>query len=166
MATFVFLWNPTNASYPADEYAGHVAATAAGGVVEGRWSTGSRRSGLHAGDRAFLLRQKTDRGIVAAGRLVDGEVFVDRHFEDPSRLRTYTRIRWERLLAAEDRLPIEELRHAVPGFGWNTVYGSGQQVRPPADHLLDEVWHRHLDRLAAESSGRAARPVPDRPHPA
>ncbi len=154
-ATFVFIWNPTNSSYPADQYAAHVAATAAGGVVEGRWSTGSRRSGLHAGDRAFLLRQKVDRGIVAAGRLVDGEVFVDRHFEDPLRLKAYTRIRWERILAAADRLPVEELLHAVPGHGWNTVYGSGQRVRPPADVVLDQVWRRHLDDLGDEPPGES-----------
>ena len=147
MATFVFIWNPTNSSYAPDLYAAHVAETAAGGVVDGRWSTGSRRGGLRGGDRAFLLRQRTDRGVVAAGHLVDGEVFVDRHFEDPSRLKAYTRIRWERIVAADDRLPIEELLHAVPGHGWNTVYGSGQQVRPPADVRLDEAWRAHLDRL-------------------
>jgi hypothetical protein len=147
VATFVFIWDPTNSSYGPDDYAAHVARTAAGEVVEGRWSTGSRRRGLRSGDRAFLLRQRVDRGIVAAGRLVDGEVFVDRHFADPSRLKSYTRIRWERTLAAEDRLPIEELLHAVPGHGWNTVYGSGQRVRPPADVLLEDVWRRHLEEI-------------------
>ena len=147
MSTFVFIWDPTNSSYRADEYAAHVGLTAAGGVVDGRWSTGSRRRGLQGGDRAFLLRQRVDRGIVAVGRLVDGEVFVDRHFEDPSRLKTYTSIRWERIVAAEDRLPVEELLIDVPGHAWNAVYGSGQQVRPPADALLDEVWRRHLDRI-------------------
>ncbi len=147
MATFVFIWDPTNSSYGPEDYAAHVARTAAGGVVEGRWSTGSRRRGLRGGDRAFLLRQRVDRGIVAAGRLVDGEVFVDRHYEDPLRLKSYTRIRWECTLAAEDRLPIEELLRDVPGHGWNTVYGSGQQVRSPADVVLEEVWRRHLDRI-------------------
>jgi hypothetical protein len=147
VATFVFIWDPTNSSYPADLYAAHVATTAAGGVVDGRWSTGSRRHGLRPGDRAFLLRQRVDRGIVAAGHLVDGEVFVDRHFEDPSRLKAYTRIRWERVVAADDRLPVEELLHAVPGHGWNTVYGSGQRVRPPADARLADVWRRHLERI-------------------
>jgi hypothetical protein len=147
MSTFVFIWDPTNASYPAGEYAADAAATAAGRVVDGRWSTGSRRRGLQGGDRAFLLRQRVDRGIVGAGRLVDGEVFVDRHYEDPSRLKSYTRICWERLVTADDRLPIEELLRDVPGHAWNAVYGSGQQVRAPADVLLDEVWRRHLDRL-------------------
>ena len=150
MSTFVFIWNPTNSSYPSDDYAADVARTAAGGVVEGRWSTGSRRTGLRPGDRAYLLRTRVDRGIVAAGRLVDGEVFVDRHFADPSRLKSYTRICWERVVAADDRLPVEELLRDVPGHGWNTVYGSGQQVRPPADALLDEVWRRHLGRLGPE----------------
>ena len=147
MSTFVFIWNPTNSSYGADDYAAHVARTAEGGVVDGRWSTGSRRSGLRRGDRAYLLRTRVDRGIVAAGRLVDGEVFVDRHFADPSRLKSYTQICWERVVAADDRLPVEELLRDVPGHGWNTVYGSGQQVRPPADALLDEVWRRHLERV-------------------
>ncbi|HEX8519722.1 MAG TPA: hypothetical protein VF667_09035 [Pseudonocardia sp.] len=147
MATFVFIWDPTNASYPAGQYAAHVAVTAAGGVVEGRWSTGSRRRGLQGGDRAFLLRTRRERGIVAAGHLVDGEVFLDRHYADPSRLKAYTRIAWERLVPADDRLPVEELLRDVPGHAWNAVYGSGQQVRPPADDVLEEVWNRHLDRL-------------------
>jgi hypothetical protein len=149
--TFVFIWDPTNASYPPDDYAAHVGTTAAGGTVDGRWSTGSRRQGLHGGDRAFLLRQRVERGIVAAGRLVDGEVFTDRHFEDPSRLKSYTRIRWERIVAADDRLRIEELLRDVPGHAWNAVYGSGQQVRPPADAVLDDVWRRHLERLDPRS---------------
>lgn len=147
MSTFLFIWDPTNSSYGAELYAAHVAVTAAGGVVDGRWSTGSRRRRMTGGDRAFLLRQRVDRGIVAAGRLVDGEVFVDRHFEDPARLRSYTRICWERILAADDRLPIEELLRDVPGHAWNAVYGSGQQIRPPADVTLAEVWRRHLERL-------------------
>lgn len=145
MATFLFIWNPTNASYPPGDYARDVATTERGGVVEGRWSVGSRRGGLRRGDRAFLLRQHVDRGIVASGRLVDGEVFVDRHFADPTRLKAYTRITWDRLVRADDRLTIEELLDTVPGHRWNHVYGSGQQVRPPADVLLDDVWCRHLE---------------------
>lgn len=145
MATFLFIWNPTNASYPPGDYARDVATTERGGVVEGRWSVGSRRGGLRRGDRAFLLRQHVDRGIVASGRLVDGEVFVDRHFADPTRLKAYTRITWDRLVQADDRLTIEELLDTVPGHRWNHVYGSGQQVRPPADVLLDDVWCRHLE---------------------
>ena len=147
MSTFVFIWDPTNASYPPDEYAAHVAATAVGRTVDGRWSTGSRRRGFERGDRAFLLRTRRDRGLVAAGRLVDGEVFLDRHYADPARLKAYTRIRWERLLPADDRLPVEELLRDVPGHAWNAVYGSGQRVRPPADALLQDIWRRHLDRV-------------------
>ena len=148
MPTFVFIWDPTNSSYPGDEYAADVATTASGGVVEGRWSTGSRRRGLHAGDRAYLLRTRVDRGIVAA-RAPGRRRGVRRPaLRGPSRLKSYTRIRWERIVTADDRLPVEELLHAVPGHGWNTVYGSGQQVRPPADALLEEVWRRHLERIS------------------
>ena len=149
--TFVFIWNPTNASYPPDDYARDVARTAAGVVVDGRWSVGSRRGGMAAGDRAFLLRQKRDRGIVASGHLVDGEVFVDRHYADPLGVKFYTAIRWERIVRAEDRLTVEELLDTVPGHGWNTVYGSGQQVRPPADELLEQAWQAHLDRMTGEA---------------
>ncbi len=150
MATFLFIWNPTNASYPPGDYARDVATTERGGGVEGRWSVGSRRGGLRGGDRAFLLRQHVARGIVASGRLVDGEVFVDRHFADPTRLKAYTRITWDRLVRADDRLTIEELLDTVPGHRWNHVYGSGQQVRYPADDLLEEVWRGHLDRIRSD----------------
>jgi hypothetical protein len=151
VSTFVFIWNPTNASYPPDDYAADVATTAACEVVEGRWSVGSRRRGMAAGDRAYLLRQKSDRGIVASGHLVDGEVFVDRHYADPTRVKYYTAIRWERIVRAEDRLTVEELLDTVPGHGWNTVYGSGQQVRPPADDLLAQAWRAHLDRTSSDA---------------
>ena len=153
MTTFVFIWDPTNASYPPDDYAADVAVTAAGGVVDGRWSVGSRRRGMSGGDRAFLLRQKTDRGIVASGYLVDGEVFTDRHYADPARLKSYTHIRWDRIVPADDRLPIEELLDTVPGHRWNNVYGSGQEIKPPADVLLAEAWQIHLGRLRAAEAG-------------
>ena len=66
MATFLLTWNPK--AWPESDYAAAVAATAAGRPVRRRWGVGQRRSGITAGDRAFLARVVRDRGVVATGR--------------------------------------------------------------------------------------------------
>jgi len=54
---------------------------------------------------------------------------------------------WDRVLPVADRLPFEELLHDVPGHDWRHIYGSGQQVRPPADVALQQRWDEHLADL-------------------
>lgn len=149
MTTFLLTWNATETGYARTNYHADIAATAAGRIVRGRWSFGSRRAGAAPGDRVFLLRQRVDRGIVAAGTLVDGVIFADAHWAgDRGRLTHYADVHWDRVLPVADRLPIEELRYAVPDHHWNFVFAGGQQVRPEAAEALAKVWQDHLAQLA------------------
>ena len=44
-----------------------IKVTASGESWPGTWSVGVRKQGISLGDRALLLRQHRDRGIVASG---------------------------------------------------------------------------------------------------
>ena len=143
MATFLLIWNASEAGYAT--HGADVAETAAGRTVRGNWSFGGRRGGTAPGDRVFLLRQRSDRGIVASGTLADGVIFPDAHWEgDARRVTHYAEILWDTVLPVADRLPIEDLRHDVPGHHWNAVFANGQRVRPPADEALERRWAEHL----------------------
>ncbi|HET6534165.1 MAG TPA: hypothetical protein VFH03_26590 [Actinoplanes sp.] len=152
MTTFLLTWNASETGYARTNYRSDIAATAAGRTVRGRWTFGSRRGGTAPGDRVFLLRQRTDRGIVASGTLADGVIFPDAHWTgDPRRLTYYADVLWDHVLPVADRLSLEDLRHDVPGHHWHAVFASGQQVRPPNDRLLDDRWARHLADLSPHS---------------
>ncbi len=143
MSTFLLTWNASDTGYAT--HAADVAATAAGRTVQGRWTFGSRRSGAAPGDRVFLLRQRTDRGIVASGTLADGLIFPAAHWAgDPRKVTHYAEIVWDTVLPVADRLPIADLLHDVPGHHWNAVFASGQRIRPPADEALEKRWAEHL----------------------
>ncbi len=143
MTTFLLTWNASETGYAT--HASDIAETAAGRTVRGRWSFGSRRGGTSPGDRVFLLRQRAERGIVASGTLADGLIFPAEHWEgDPRRVTHYADVLWDNVLPVADRLPIEDLLHDVPGHHWNTVFGSGQRIRPPADEVLEKRWSEHL----------------------
>jgi len=151
VATFILIWDGSESGYAEADFTADVATTAAGGVVAGNWSVGSRRGGMFPGDRVFLLRQGTDRGVVAAGHVTDGLVFEDEHWADPTKTAAYTGITWDRVLPVEDRLRFEDLLAHVPHH-WNNIMGSGQELRPPSDAVLRALWEDHLKDLGAEGS--------------
>ena len=148
VTTFILTWDGSDTGYFRTNYHRDIRATAAGSTVRGRWSFGSRRSGAAAGDRVFLLRQKTERGIVASGRLADGVIFPAPHWAgDPGKLTYYAEVLWDRVVPVADRLPFAELLHGVPGHNWNHIFASGQRVRPPSDTALADLWTEHLRDL-------------------
>jgi hypothetical protein len=150
LTTFLLIWDASDTGYPPANLAADIAATAAGRLVPGRWTFGSRRGGTAAGDRVFLLRQHRERGIVAGGTLADGVIFPAAHWQGhPARSTFYAEVLWDRVLPVADRLPFTELLHDVPGHDWRHIYGSGQQVRPPADGALLRRWTEHLADLAS-----------------
>jgi len=167
VTTFILTWDGTESGYAAADYAHDIATTADGGVVPATWSFGSRRSGTSRGDRVFLLRQGTDRGIVASGRLTDGTVFEDQHWADPTRTAAYAEVEWHRVLSVEDRLDFQRLSARVRRHHWNNIMGSGQELMPPSDAELADLWADHLTAIDAggvhwalspgETLGRQAR---------
>jgi 5-methylcytosine-specific restriction enzyme A len=136
MATFLLTWNPDGPGLPESRLV-------AGRRLAGRWGVGVRRSGISAGDRAFLLRQHRQRGIVAAG-LFTGEIYPDEHWNGSGRVTTYADVAFDEVPALADRLPVDLLRAEVPGVAWNHLQGSGVRVRPPHDRDLEELWRDHL----------------------
>jgi 5-methylcytosine-specific restriction protein A len=81
---------------------------------------------------------------VAAGRLVDGDIYEGEHWADPARVAHYVDIEWDDVVSIGDRLPLDELVAAVPGHHWNVVLASGQQVAPPNDVRLEALWTAHV----------------------
>lgn len=144
MTTFILAWDGGDAGYAPSKLTADIEATVRGEVVSGTWSVGSRRSGMDPGDRVFLLRQGDARGIIASGRLYDGEIFPGPHWADPEKTAYYTRVDFDHVLATGERLLIETLFSEIPGHHWNNILGSGQMVAPPSDEQLDLVWSDHL----------------------
>jgi 5-methylcytosine-specific restriction enzyme A len=67
MTTFLLTWNPDGQGWPEDDHAAAVEAATAGDEPAERWSVGIRKSGVSIGDRAYLVLQHHERGIVASG---------------------------------------------------------------------------------------------------
>src|SRR5262245_30130644 len=101
MATFVLTWSPDAYQFDEAEYEDYVEQTASGQIVEGNWSTGNRRSLIKRGDRAFLLRQHSERGIIASGEFTS-PVYPDEHWDESGREANYAKIKWEHWLHADD----------------------------------------------------------------
>lgn len=139
---FILNWNPEKWHWDDEEYAHEVAETAKGRWVNGRWSVGSRTGGIRPGDRAFLLRQHTDRGIVSSGRFTS-EVFPAPHWDGSSRTANYADVSWNLTLDTDNRLPVEELIEFVPEVAWNRLQGSGTQVPQSAAERLIDLWANH-----------------------
>jgi hypothetical protein len=159
VATFLLTWNPEAGGWSATEYDAVVEASAAGAPVRGRWGVGIRRSGIAAGDRAFLLRQRRERGIVASGWF-ESEIYAAPHWRGGARQpTTYADIVLDVLVAVRDRLPVPELQQVVPGVSWNYLQGSGVRAHAPSEEKLERAWTAHLRGLPGRRSryGVAAR---------
>jgi 5-methylcytosine-specific restriction enzyme A len=143
MSTFLITWNPDNWLWPQDEFDAAVEATAAGRPYPDRWSVGIRKSGINAGDRAFLVRQKRDRGIVGSA-VFTSPIFEHPHWDNSGRLTTYADLEFDVLLPIEDRFEIEEVRRSVPGVVWDRLQGSGVRVDGLAADLLEHAWCAHV----------------------
>ena len=158
MADFILTWNPEKTEVNCDDF---VKLTAKGAVVpDENWSVGSRTSGIGYGDRAFLLRQRSKRGIVACGS-VTSTVYQDQHWEDPERLANYVDLIWNVWLNADDRLQVEELKQQVPGVHWDHLQGSGVKVPDDAAAPLDRLWESHLRNLGRQPPRLAFQEIAD-----
>lgn len=144
VSVFILIWDGTDDGWPPDMYAAAVQDTAAGRVVREPWSTGTRHGGAAAGDRVFLYRQQPEHGIVAAGRLVDGTIRQRAHCRHADTLAWSTDVTWDQVLDLDDRLAMETLQARVPAVHWARIQSSGQQVNPPADADLEQLWATHL----------------------
>lgn len=139
-AVHLLTYNPERWAW--DDYDETVERVRAGGTSEGRWSVGQRVRGIDVGDWVFLLRQGSgERGLLGAGR-VAAEPFADEHWDESGGTTQYVQVDWLELLQPDDIIPLDEIRTAVPEFGWNHVYSSGRTVPEPAATALVTLWER------------------------
>lgn len=150
LATYLLVYNPDRWVWPDNEYAEAVRITAAGDVWPGRWSVGSRRHGISPGDRAFLMRQKRDRGLIASGHFTS-DIYEAEHFDGSPGLIPYADIEWDILLPIEDRLTVEDLKMEVPGVAWDRLQGSGVAVQPAEESGLETAWGAHVPQAPYRS---------------
>jgi 5-methylcytosine-specific restriction protein A len=143
MATFLLTWNPDSQGWPDDDYSAAVEAAAVGVAPPDRWSVGLRKSGIAAGDRAYMVRQRHERGIVASGWFTDG-IYEDEHWDGSGRKTAYANVEFDVVLPVSDRLDIDVLKRRVPAVVWDRLQGSGVAVVPPNDSLLERVWKAHV----------------------
>jgi 5-methylcytosine-specific restriction protein A len=143
--TFILTWNPDRWAWAADEYARAVQVTAAGESWNESWSVGLRTGGIVAGNRALLLRQKRDRGIVASGVFTSG-LEADEHWDGSGRPTMYAPINWDTVLEVDDRLPVEMLKDKVSAVHWDRIQGSGVAVPASSTQELAKLWSEHTRR--------------------
>lgn len=140
-------WNPINFDW-GDDYLDAIDRTTNGERVESEWSTGSRKTDLAHGDRAYLLRQgKEPRGIVASGWLT-GTVHDGKHWDRSGRAAHYVNVEWDTVLAAQDALPWDKLEAEMPTQDW-TPQGSGTSIRPENLEPLERLWAEHLTDITS-----------------
>ena len=141
MSTFILTWNADRWDWEAEDREQEISDTNAGFLVDGRWSTGNRKSGIQIGDRAFLLQQGRTRGMVGSGWFTS-EVFQEQHWADPDRQANYADVEWDVLLSDDDLLATEELKQLVPGVEWDNLLASGLHVSEDAATLLETLWEQ------------------------
>jgi len=139
---YIMTWNPTKWTWDDDEFDEIVQRTTAGEIIAERWSTGNNGSIL-AGERVFLLRQATERGIIGAGHTTS-EVYQAPHWDGSGKQARYVQADWETILSVEDVLPIEALENARLGVKWNYVLASGNSVPTQSVESLEALWREHL----------------------
>ena len=153
---FILTWNPDRWMWPPEDHARAIQVTAAGGTMRDQWSVGLRTGGIQPGDRAMLLRQRHDRGLVASG-VFTSELYVDQHWDGTGRPTRYGDLEWDTVLAIEDRLPVEQLELSVPEVRWHRIQGSRVAVPAAATRKLTDLWADHVRELIFRS--------PDEPPP-
>src|SRR3954453_6145437 len=102
--------------------------TSEGHTQDGPWSVGNRVQGIEPGDRAYMLRQgQHGRGVVAVGDITS-EPFTDVSWRDDGGTAQYVYVTWLEAVPLDDRIDIQDLKAAIPEFGWDTIYSSGREV--------------------------------------
>ena len=157
---YVVTWNPAQWPWDDDDYAEVVRRTTLGKLFSGRWSSGNRKS-IHPGDRLFLVRQGSERGLIGSG-VATSESYYDAHWDksrDTDAL--YVNCQFDTLIDADDRLPVEQLLQTDLGVPWNNLYASGVRVPDKSVKRLERLWQQHLVRIGRSVSDDMFTPLAD-----
>lgn len=154
---FLLTFNPSNWDWPQDDRISAILATGCGRAVPGRWSVGNRKSGIELGDRAYLLQQGSDRGVIASGSFTS-LVYRSEHWDGTGRLSNYADLEWDTVLDDSDRLPVETLRQSLPAYSWDRVQGSGVLVPDTLSEALGTLWRTHIASITYTSPEEISSP--------
>lgn len=145
---FELLWNPDEWTWDEAKFLADQNAIAEGGVAPGRWSTGSRRAGIHPGDRLFLfLVGEKNRGLIASGHAAS-TIFLAPHWSQ-GRIddAPYVEVAWDALVRPDSVLPWEAIENKVRGFP-DRFQSGGQRLNGVRARELDALWQEHADTVA------------------
>jgi hypothetical protein len=137
----LFTWNPDKWQITDRAWAREVQQILECGYHYGSWSTGNSTKAVKPGDTAFLLRQHSDRGIVAKG-VVTSDVYQEAHWNPDAEeddVDNYVDITWTQQLPIASRLTIEVLKQKLPEVHWSPQ-GSGTTVPPAMHEKLNALW--------------------------
>lgn len=137
-----------------EQYDDAVQRTRAGHPKTDSWSMGVRRSGAMPGDVVFLLRQHSERGVVASGTIAS-EIYESDHWDGQGGTASYVDVQWDYWLPLDERIGVEELLARVPGVAWNRLQGSGVMVAELDGATLIDLWRDHLASLPVVTKPRA-----------
>ena len=160
VTTYIITWNPSRWAWKPDEYDRQVEATEKGELFPYEWSCGNTKS-IAEGDRVFLFRQESDRGLIGSGDVTKGS-FSDDHW-NPARAKTgdkalYVRYGSDVLLPTEKRLLVEYLIAANLGVPWHRMVASGMSVPVESADRLEDLWQKHLRAIGwGKKPGRGMR---------
>jgi len=142
VATFVLTWNPDRWEWPSDEFEHALRTTSNGRRERDRWSVGICSGGIVIGDRAFLLGQSRDRGIVAGGQFTSW-VEIGPQWDGSGRETTYAQVEWDTIVEPVDRLPTDVITAAIPAVHcWDRIQGSGVALDHAAATLVEDLCGR------------------------
>jgi 5-methylcytosine-specific restriction protein A len=143
MGSFLLTWNPTKWKISDDEWLAAVEGVTRGVFHSEPWSIGSRTGGIELGDRLFLVRVHSDRGIVASGTAVS-HAYKDSHWDETRARRgdlaNYVDVEWDWQVPIEDRIPVETLKSHIPRAPWDNLMGSGVQLSSDDARDLIQLW--------------------------
>ena len=152
MATYILTWNPEKWTWPPEDYAEEVSVTGRGKLFPTGWSCGNTRS-IVSGDRVFLFRQHTQKGIIGSG-FATSNVYEGERWNPSRKRKKQLRVDYksDTLLPVEQRLPVEELMTADLGVPWKNLRASGMRVPDENSPRLDKLWQRHLIQIGRNAT--------------
>lgn len=148
MSTILLTWNPDK--WPWDSFADDVERSRTTRVPM-NWTVSTR--GIVRGDRAFLLRQGRDRGIVASAEIRSAP-YQAQHWDGSGRTAEYVDVELDVILDVDERLPVEILEEPVRSVHW-APRQSGTKVPAMAEDELDDIWQSHLAQISRAKAPEA-----------
>lgn len=144
MATYILLWNPHRWEW--DSFGEFVERTRRGEIPLFDWSTGNRKT-VKDGDRLFLFRQHSNRGIIGSGH-ASGPSYRKPHW-DESRddEQNCIDVLWDTLVVPSEVLPVATLETSNLGISWSTMFGSGIHVADESAERIEQLWAEHLESI-------------------